>query len=89
MIAAATLSTGTRTAPRACAAMRRRPAQCCEQPPPAAAATRAAPRQPARALADFLGDGLPAPAPARAADAARGFAAGDGYYKGALVDRFI
>jgi len=42
-----------------------------------------------RALQDFLGDGVPAPAPARVADAARGFAAGDGYHTGGMVDRFI
>jgi hypothetical protein len=40
-------------------------------------------------LQDFLGDGVPAPASALAADAARGFAAGNAYFVGGMVDRFI
>jgi hypothetical protein len=87
LIAAACLAPGARFAPRA-GACRRRGAACpAAQPGPAA--PRAAPRGPGRALQDFLGDGVPAPAAARAADAARGFSAGDGFLTGGLVDRFI
>lgn len=73
--------------PRRCAL--RRPPAPCPGPKAAPAGAGAAPRRLGRGLQDFLGDGLPPPAPARAADAARGFAAGDGYHTGGIVDRFI
>ena len=87
MIAAACLAPGARFAPRACAGRhRRRP---CSAPQAGGAGPRSAPRRLGRMLQDFLGDGVPAPAAVRAADAARGFAAGNGYHTGRMVDRFI
>ena len=88
MIAAACLATGARTAPRSFAA-RRRPVPCCPIINLATPAAGSAPRTLAQTLSAVAGDGLPAPAPARAADAARGFAAGNGFCTGGLVDRFI
>ena len=73
--------------PRRCAA--RRPPDPCRGPEAGPAAPGSTPRRLGRALQDFLGDGVPPPAPARVADAARGFAAGDGYHTGGMVDRFI
>ena len=87
MIAAACLASGARFAPRACAG-RPRDGRC-RATPAGAAAPRSAPRRPPYGLEDFLGDGVPPPAAARAADAARGFSAGDGYHTGGMVDRFI
>ena len=80
LIAAACLAPGARFAPHACAGPP--PRGRCRAPPPARPPR--APRRGAspRALQDFLGDGVPPPAAARAADAARGFAAGDGYHTG-------
>jgi len=85
LIAAACLAPGSRFASSAC----RRPPGRCAAAQAGPAAPRSAPRRLARPLQDFLGDGVPAPAAARAADAARGFAAGNGYHTGGLVDRFI
>lgn len=88
MIAAACLATGARTAARSFA-QRRRPAPCCPLTFSAPPAPASPPRALAQALRDVVGDGIPAPAPARAAEAARGFSAGNGYCTGGMVDRFI
>ncbi|HET9069338.1 MAG TPA: hypothetical protein VFN28_11895 [Amaricoccus sp.] len=61
----------------------------CLSPAPGPAAPRAAPRRLGPLLEGFLGDGVPAPAAVRVADAARGFAAGNGFHTGRMVDRFI
>jgi hypothetical protein len=87
LIAAACLAPAARFAPHA--GPYRRLGGCCGAPQSGAAAPRSAPRRLTRALQDFLGDSVPAPAAARAADAARGFAAGNGYHTGRMVDRFI
>jgi hypothetical protein len=86
LIAAACLAPGARFAPHA-GACRRRGGGC--PAPSRPDAPRSAARRLAQALRDFLGDGVPAPAAARAAEAARGFAAGNGYLTGRMVDRFI
>lgn len=86
MIAAACFATGPRIVPRP---FGRGVAGACCGARPAGPAPRSAPRRLKAALQDFLGDGVPAPAPALAADAARGFAAGNGYHIGGMVDRFI
>ena len=88
MIAAACLATAP--ASHRAPAGPPRHGRCCAtptgRPPPRVRAAAVAPR----ALQDFLGDGVAAAGGRRGpADAARGFAAGNGYHTGRMVDRFI
>jgi hypothetical protein len=66
-----------------------RPRRSAHVPDPACPHCRAAPagaRSLAQSLEALLADGTPALSPARVTDAARAFAAGNGYLPGLLVD---
>jgi hypothetical protein len=85
LIAATCLNPGARFGPQVCC---RQSGGSCP-PLSGASAPGSAPRRLAGTLRDLLGDGSPAPVAARAADAARGFSAGNCYLSGGMVDRFI